>query len=775
MIYFKRILFLILSALFLASVGLQASLADTFVVDSIQFEGLQHLQQSTVLSYLPVSVGQLVDDQDTSDILRALYATGFFDDVNLERKNDTLIIIVKERPVIEEVNITGNKEIDSKKLKPILSKIGVSQGEIYDPSKLNMIKQGLMEQYRELGYYSVDISTQAITLPRNRVKIQIEINEGVIAKIHKITFVGNKVFSEHTLRKQMSLKEKGLLTWIGHKDRYSSTKLDNDLRNLAFFYYDHGYMDFKVLSNHVTMLNNNKEVDITILVDEGQVYKVSGTRLVGSNDPDLLKLITIKPGDTFSRQKILDINKKLTAYYTNHGHALATINTLPQKNSDTHQVFVIFQIDPGPMVYVRHIRFTGNNITSDTVLRSYILQMEGAPYSQDNIDESKRRLANLPYLKDVSVTSARVSNVPDEIDLNYHLTEVNAGKIMAQVGYSDTDGFLYGAGMNEPNFLGTGKDVGLNFQNSQYQKTYNFNYTNPYYTTSGISRSFNLFYTITTPNPDLNQSSYREKKGGGTLMYGLPITRHDRINVGGGYSYISLSDINKNTAASIVEFLDDHPSPYNQFNGYVSWLHATLDRAIFPTKGYYQTLGGDLGVPVLDSSLSYYKLTFNNRYYYPLGYGFVINPHMQLGYGNGYGDLDGEYPFFENFYAGGISSVPGFAPNSLGPKNNHNSSEALGGNLLTVAGLNFVFPNFVSDRLRTSIALTAGNVYDTNKLASNKIEYEDFSLDNMRTSAGLMVEWYSPFGPLEFDIATPLNKKPGDKTQLFDFAIGTSI
>ena len=749
--------------------------AEAFTVENIQFEGLQHLEESTVLSYLPIQIGQTVDEQDTADILKTLYQTGFFDDVNLKQNGNTLIVQVKERPVIEEVTFTGNKQITEKKLKPVLAKMGVAQGEIYDPSKVNMIRQALIAQYRELGYYSVSVDSNIVTLPRNRVKLNIIIKEGDVAKIEKITFVGNHDFSSRQLHKQMSMKEAGLLTWIGHKDRYSQDKLDLDLRNLSYFYYDHGYLEFKILSHTVKMSPDHKHVDITIFIKEGPVYKVSGVRVEGVNDPAVNQLIELKSGDIFSRKKVIESDQKITAYYANHGRALAKVQVTPQEDPTHQQVFLVFSVSPGPIVYVRHIHLAGNNFTSDTILRSSLLQMEAAPYSQRNIDESKRRLANLPYLKDVYVETHQVPNVPDQVDLSYHVTEVNAGKIMAQLGYSDTDGFLYGAGASEPNFLGTGKAVDLNFQNSQYQQTYNFSYTNPYYTTSGISRSINLFYTVTTPNQDLNQESYHATKIGGSTIYGFPITRHDRINAGGGYSYIKVSDVDEETSPSIAQFLDDHPSPYNQFNGYLSWLHDTLDRAIFPTRGYYQSLGADLGVPVVDSSLSYYKITFNNRFYYPLGYGFVINPHSQIGYGNGYGDLSGEYPFFENFYAGGINSIPGFQPNSLGPHNPGQDDEALGGNLLTIAGVNFIFPNFISERLRTSLTLTSGNVYDTNKLASDQIDYEDFDLSNMRSSVGLLVEWYSPLGPLEVTIAQAINKKSGDQTQIFGFSLGANI
>ncbi len=782
----KKVIGLLLGVFCFIAIA-HAAWAQEFVVKQIKVIGLQRVPEKTVLSYIPFDINQKITTQDTVNILKTLFKTGFFSDVRLARQGNTLIVIVKEQPTIGLIQIEGNKEFTEKQLMPVLKDLGIAEGEPYDNSKVNSITQGLRDQYNQLGYYAVSVHAEAKPEPRNRVALYIYIKEGPIAKINKIVIQGNHAFKEKELKKIFSSKTTAWwkLTFLTHNDRYSKVQLAKDLEQLRTFYYNHGYLRFQVTDQKIIISPDNKSVDIIIRVNEGPQYKVKGYAIKGlaAYPQDLHTLNTyldpvLKPGSIFAKQNMLNGAESIRVYFASKGHAFPVINTDPQMDDATHQVFIVYTVAPGPISYVRYIDFTGNTRTADTALRNRLSQMEASPYSIVDVEQSKARLAYLPYLQDVSVDTNPVPNVPDQVDLAYHVKEVNAGKASIQGGYSTSEGIIYGASLAEPNLFGTGKYGALNFNASEFQKSYSFNYVNPFYTTYGVSRSVTIFSTITTPSTDLNQASYSMDGYGGTISYGIPVSLNSRVNLGYGYTYIVLHDVDgAETSPTVRDFVDDHPDPYNQFKGILSWNYSTLDRALAPTRGFSELIGMELGIPVVTSSLSYYKITQEMKYFHPLGRGFIVEPNFSIGFGDGYGDVD-TLPFFNNFYAGGIESIPGYAPNSLGPQNPNQTNAALGGNLRIIAGTNLIIPNGTK-KVRTAIVFNAGNVFDTNKVDSGdgpgQVQYEDISLENIRMSAGIMVIWYSPMGPLQFSLAQAINARSKDQLKFFDFAFGASI
>lgn len=761
---------------------MQNALADAFIVKQIKITGLQGVQESTVLSYIPIHVGQPVTQTDTVNILKVLYKTDFFSDVRLYRQGNTLVVHVVERPSIGLIQIDGNEEFTDKQMLPVLKDLGVAEGLPYDNSKVNSIVQGLKEQYHETGFYAVQVTAQAKPEPRNRVALYIKIKEGPIAKIRHIKIEGNQAFKEKVLLKTLKSKPSAWwrLSFLNHDDRYSKVQVMKDLDALRNFYLNRGYLRFQVVDQKVTVSPDNKSVDILIRISEGPVYKVSGFDIQGLSSPAYeedkktieKKYIFLKPGTTFSRQNMINSGEAVRLYFAGKGHAFPVINPDPAIDDQNHTVFVTFAINPGPISYVRNIEFSGNDRTLDSTLRNRVSQMEASPYSIVEVEQSKARLSYLPYLSDVSVDTTPVSGVPDFVDLNYHLKEVNAGKASIQGGYSTSDGFIYGASLAEPNLLGMGRYASLNFNASQFQKSYSLNYVNPYFTTYGISRGVTIFSTITTPSSDQNLASYTMDGYGGAVNYGIPLSLNNRVNLGYGYTYIVLNNVDSSmTSPNIIDFVDEHPSPYNQFKGMANWTYSTLDRAVAPTRGFSQSLGMELGVPVLNDSLSYYKFNEEMKYYYPLGWGFILDPQASVGFGDGYGDVN-TLPFFNNFYMGGIESLPGYAANSLGPQNPYGG--ALGGNLKLLGSLNLIVPNFTR-KVRTALFVDAGNIFQTNKVDADQILYEDVTLQNMRMSAGLMVIWYSPMGPLQFSAAEAINAQSTDRKEWFGFSFGTSI
>src|SRR3990167_8115082 len=578
---FRRIL---LSMLFFLCFSSEV-FASGFVIQQIQVRGLQRIASSTVMAAMPVHPGETFSESTGNEIIAALFKTGFFSNVQLQRNGSTLIVVVTERPTIASITITGNKSIKTSELKPVLKKMNIVVGDTYDPSQLHAIVAGLQQQYAMLGHAGAAIIPTVKTVSRNRVDITVLIQEGKAVIVRGIQITGNHAFSEHELLDQFKLTTPSIFTWFNHNDRYSKMRLDNDLQSLQNFYYNHGYLDYRE-THHEKELPNSQGVMIRVHVHEGAVYHISSVTLSAPSLPKKLKptiqasLAPLQKGVVFSRQDIVTINKDIGNYLADQGYAFPVINPIPTIDHANHLVSIVYTVESGQRVYVRHVRITGNTRTSGIVIRSQMRQMEGAPYSLKDINESKRLIQNLGYLNQVQVTSKPVPNKNNQVDLNYHVHEVNAGRASVQGGYSDQDGFLYGATVSEPNFMGSGRYVSIGFTRSQYTANYGFNYNNPFYTNTGISRGFGINYTHTTPG-NMNLEPYTMDDFGGNLNYGIPLSDYDRLTAGMAYDYITISNVNPTLVSpTVYEFVNAHPSPYNQIKGVFGLSHSTLDRAV---------------------------------------------------------------------------------------------------------------------------------------------------------------------------------------------------
>jgi outer membrane protein insertion porin family len=776
---FRRILLIIT----LVCCAIQSANAASFTIKRIETQGNQRLTSRAVLSYAPVHVGQKFDTSKSGAIIQSLFASGDFSNVQLLRRGNTLIVRVQESPVISQLIVTGNKEIDDKKLQPALDQLKIKVGSAYQARALNDFRQGLVEGYHNMGRYDVAVLIQVKKEQYNTVSIHVTVKEGVVTKVGYIRFSGNRAFSDHKLRSVFTLTTPGLLTFFSHHDRYSTFQLQQDLIALQNFYYNHGYLDFRVVSKQTPVSSDKRRAGIYIKVHEGSVYHISGYKVGGkyANDAVIAKMITVKPGQVFSRQSIVDIDTNITDYFASRGHAFPKVNAVPRIDRAKRTVFLNYDVSAGRRVYVRYIDVAGNHRTTGKSLRYQMRQLEGSLYSIKKIKESKRRMANLPYFKDITVTPNPVPGANNLVDLNYHVTEVSAGRASVQGGYSDAEGLLYGANISDPNIMGTGKFASIGFQRSASSSQYNVGYTNPYYTIYGMSRGFNLYYTHTTPS-DVKLDAYTMDSYGGSVNYTLPLSEYNYLSFGYGYGHFAVSHINPATISpGAYEFSHFHHSPYNNLTGSIGLGHSTLDRAIFPMNGNVQNLSVTFGVPALDSSLSYYKAIYSGRWYYPLGsYGFVLHPNLTLGYGNGYGKVK-SLPFFMNFYGGGIDTLPGYEPNSLGPQNPNQLGSAVGGNAEIFSGVSLIFPNGLSDDVRTSLYVAVGGIFQEHHTAGNPgnpgkpaTHYESMKLGHLRGSAGLLVSWHSPFGIISLGYGVPFNAK-GARTQRFGFTFGTSL
>ncbi|EKF75112.1 outer membrane protein surface antigen family protein [Alcanivorax hongdengensis A-11-3] len=751
-----------------------------FKVHDIRVEGLQRLPVEKVYAALPIQAGDSIDHDQVADAVKRLFATGNFEDVQLGRDGDDLVVIVSERPTIAKIDISGNKSIDEDNLRKGLKQAGLVEGEVYQRSTLQAIAGELQRQYVSQGRYGADIQTKSVALPRNRVELKIEIYEGKAARIRDINIVGNTLFDDDTLLKDFELKPSHFWSFIKGDDKYSREKLSGDLERLRSYYLDRGYINFSIESTQVSVTPDRKNVFITINVAEGEQYTVNDVKLAGDlvvDENQLRPLLVIKKGQVFSQQLVTYTSDLIKRRLGNEGYTFAEVHGVEQDTgSDNNTVDVTFYVDPGNKVYVRRINFTGNAKTDDEVLRRELRQFEQAPANTSLIDLSRQRLQRLGYFSTVDADTPRVPNSDDLVDVDYKVEEQPSGSIGANVGYSDSSGFIFGANVTQNNWRGTGNRVSFALSRSDVRDSYSFSHYNPYYTLDGVSRGFSLFYS----KIDFDQTSvasYAADRLGGSVTFGYPISEYSRLSFGATYEKTDITT-GDYVAYDIYQFLDEYGDKFNEYKGNISLQTSTLNRGVLPDRGWSSTLGLEVAVP--GSDYGFYKLNWSGQKYFPLTRRWTVRTRGEVGYGDGYGQ-DKSLPFFENYYSGGIGSVRGYESRSLGPRSPgmiyvdngtvDPSPDPVGGNLLTEASLELIFPTpFAPDSrsVRTFLFADAGNVFQTefNDAADN------VSWNEMRTSVGVGLTWLTAIGPLSFDLAKPLNDQPGDDTEVFQFSLG---
>jgi len=734
-----------------------------FVIEDIQVEGLQRISAGTVFNYLPVSIGSTVEEEDYPEIIRALFKTGFFTDVNLERRdNNVLTVIVAERPAIAEITITGNQDISEEELKTALREVGLAEGQVFDRAILDKIEQELLNQYFSRGKYAVQLNTQITPLERNRVAVSLEISEGVSARISQINIVGNQAFSDKTLLKQFQLDTTGWLSFVTKDDRYAKQQLEADIEALRSFYLDRGYLNFNVESTQVSITPDKKDIYITINITEGQPYTIQDVQLSGDllvPEEELLPLLVVKPGDTFSRSAVVESVQQIGDRLGNDGYALANINAVPTLNEATQQVSMNFVVDPGKRMYVRRINFQGNTKTQDEVLRREMRQTEGSWFSTQDVNRSKERLERLAFMESVDLTTEKVPGTVDQVDIDYKITEQASGNVLFGIGYGQESGVLLNASVNQSNFLGTGNQLNLVFNNSDVSTVYSIAYNNPYYTLDGISRGFRVYYQDIDAS-EANTADYFLDQYGAEINYGFPLNETDVLRVGFGFGGTEVNTTVE-TPQEIFDFIDTYGDEYQNFALQLSFATDSRNRVIFPDRGSLNQISADITVP--GSDLEFYKLDYRHNSYLPLTDSLILSFRGQLGYGDAYGDTD-DFPFYENYFAGGLRTVRGFKSNTLGPQ--FSNGEPSGGSFKVVGGADLIFPTpFFEDsqNVRLSAFFDVGNVFAT---------VSDFDAGDLRYSTGIQAIWLSPLGPLVFSIAEPLNTQDGDETETFQFSVG---
>ena len=742
---------------------------ESFVVRDIRVEGLQRISAGTVFNYLPVKVGDTVTEQGAQEAIRALHKTGFFRDVRLERQGEVLIVSVVERPSIGTVRILGTKEISEDDLKKGLKELGLAEGRVYNRSLLDRVEQDLRQQYFSRGYYAVLIKTTVTPVERNRVAITIDVSEGKPARIRQVKIVGNSVFDEDDLLDEFTQGPTPWWAFLSSRDQYSKQKLAGDIERLRNYYQDRGYLEFAIESTQVTITPDKERLYITLNVREGKKYSIRDYKLAGTfvvPEEELKALVVIKPGQVFSRKQVTETTKKLTERLTNAGYAFANVNAIPEIDRDKSEVYFTFYVDPGKRTYVRRINFSGNVSTRDYVLRREMRQLEGSWYAADKIQRSKIRLQRLGYFDDVNVETPAVPGTQDQVDMNVTVKERSTGNLLFGVGYSDADGVILNASINQRNLFGTGNELSVAIDTSKVTRNLVVRHTNPYLTQSGVSQSFNI-YSTKFDAANAGTAAYNSTTQGLGLVYGLPITEDNRIFIGFDVERVKISTTPTSSQVS-QDFVAQYGDDNMVYKATLGWTKDTLDSRLFPTSGLILSLSGEAAIP--SSDLQYYKATAAATGYVPLTEDFTFRAKAELGYGDGYGDTT-TLPFYKNYYAGGSTTVRGYKSRSLGPRDSKEPFDPIGGDRRVLGNMELLFPlpgatQQDAKSMRLGWFVDGGQVYGPGQTL-------DFG--ELRYSTGLAFNWFSPVGPLAFSYAFPLNEKPGDNVERFQFTLGVPL
>ena len=755
--------------------------AETYQIDDIEIEGLERITAGTALSYLPVQVGDTFDESQSPEVIRELFRTGFFDDVELARRDNVLVVIVSERPAINDISFSGNRDIPDEGLQDALESAGLRAGRVFNRTMLDRIESELRQQYFARGRYNVRIDVDIVELERNRVDIDIDIAEGPVARIRQVNVVGNEAFGDRELTRGF---ESGVPRWwaiFSRRDHYSREKLSGDLEQLRSHYLDQGFLEFDVDSTQVTLTPDRQDLFITINVDEGERYTVTGAELAGDfviPREELDGLVDVDIGGPFSRSQVTESAERISDRLMREGFAFANVNPVPEVDEDTREVAITFFVDPGPRVYVRRITITGHEGTEEQVYRRELRQMESAWYNGSAIERSRIRLQRLPFVQNVNIETERVPGTDDEVDLTISVTEQQSGALTVGAGFSQNQGLLVTAGLSQDNFLGTGNRFNAELSNSRVNQIFRMSVTNPHYTPAGASRGFSVFYRKVDAE-EANISRYSSNRYGFDVTYGIPLSEFDRLRVQPGFEHVEIETVGDDgtrtpTPDEINAELDEFGRSANLYKLDTSFIHDTRDSTTFATQGRRHRVGLEFTLP--GSDREFYKVSYSGEELFRLTDRYTFSLSGGVAYGDGYGG--DELPFYERLFTGGIRSVRGYEDNRLGdlrplrdgePATRDSNDDPYGGRFRTTASAELFFPlPFAADNdaVRMSTFVDAGNVFN---------EYEDFEFSELRTSAGVAVTWFSPVGPLSFSFAEPLNDEPGDDLQRFQFLLGASF
>ena len=786
----------------------QLNAFDEFLVSDIRIIGLQRVSTGSIFNVIPISVGDKIDMRKSSDITRSLFSTEQFDDIQIAKDGNTLIISVIERPSISAIDISGNKALKTEQLIESLDGVGVKEGEVYKRSTLEQVKSELVRSYASNGRYGAGVEIEEIVKPRNRLEIKIIVDEGKSAKIEKINIIGNEIFNNEELLEGFELSEGSFFSFLNNDNAYSREKLKGDIESLESFYRDRGYLKFSIESSQISLSKDMKKIFINFNIFEGNKYTISDAEVVGDiplEEEIYSQIINSLKDQTYSQAQITSIEEFFTNLMGNRGYAFAEVSGNPEIDEDDNEVKIIFTVQPGKRTYTRKILFTGNNLTQDFVLRREMRQFEGAWSSNNSIEAGKVRLERLGYFKEVNVETIPVPGTEDQVDIEFTVEEESTSSIGGSIGYSDF-GMNLGLNLSDNNFLGSGNRFNLGINKSVYQEAYNVSFFDPYFTLDGVSRGYSLYYRVTDYG-EYNVANYLTNSMGGGVQFGYPISDTQRIGLNFNFDNTDI-DPGSLPSREIADFLASEGTVFDVFKAQAVWSRITLNRGMFPTYGSSTDIMLQATIP--GSDLNYFKTNIRQKFYRPLGFAnLVFGFDGQLGYTGAYGDTK-ITPFFENFYSGGPRSLRGFESNTLGPRITpapcyefdaktgecpliidtdgdgvpdsiaqnpygfQQLRDPIGGNFLVEGSLQLIFklPMIEDQRsMRSAFFLDFGNVFSTD-CQEYQVNCFEPSIEDLRYSIGVGVTWITGFGPMSFSFSQPFNDGPFDRTEEVQFTIG---
>ena len=770
----------------LATLSLAAA-AQQFTIKDIRIEGIARTEPGTVFSHLPFRVGDEYTPEKGALAIRALYQSGLFRDVNLTENGDVVVVHLIERPAVATIETNGIKAFDKQEVEKSLRAAGLAEGRIFNSATLDKATQELRRQYLAKGHYGVEVTTNVSPLERNRVRVTINVDEGAASSIKEIHFTGLKAAKASELRDVMQLSTPGWFTWYTKRDQYSREKLAGDLESIRSWYLNRGYLDYRLDSVQVTIAPNKEDVFISINIHEGLPYKVKTVKVegeqLGLNDQLSELTKPVKIGETYNAESVNQVSSAIKDKLSVLGYAFATANPNPVTNSADHTVDVVYTVDPGRRAYVRNVFVTGNTRTRDEVVRREVRQYEASWFDSDKVKLSRDRIDRLGFFDEVTAEPVPVPGTRDEVDLKVHVKERPTGSISLGAGFSSSDGIILSAGISQNNIFGTGNSASIEASNSDSTRTYALSLTQPYVTPEGVSRTIDV-YDRRVDLDDLDVANVMYETLGAAVSYGIPVTELDRIFLGAKIEQtkVTLRGTRGSGDASperYWDYVDNFGKDPKSIAATFGWSRDSRDNALAPNKGRYQRVSGEVSLPVLD--LRYYKVSYQLQQYWPLSKNVTLAFNTELGYAGAYGDK--EYPFFKNFYGGGIGSVRGYDTSSLGPRDT--DGDASGGNRKLNFSLELLTPIPGADRtLRMFTFLDGGWVWGRKAFykqladgsyAVDRYKKDKLDLGDLRYSVGFGLAWISPMGPLKLSFAFPLNKKDSDELQRFQFQIGTGF
>ncbi|HLB15404.1 MAG TPA: outer membrane protein assembly factor BamA [Burkholderiales bacterium] len=751
---------------------------EPFVIRDIRIEGIQRVEAGTVFGYLPVKVGETMSEDKAAQAIRALFATGLFKDVRVEVEGEVLVVVVEERPAIAQIDFVGMKDLPADQVRKALRENGIAEGRTFDKAVVDQAEQEIKRQYLSRGRYGVTVTTTVTPLDRNRVAINFTVDEGEVARIKNINIVGNRAFTEAALLDLIQLQTSGWLSWYTKNDQYSRQKLAADLETLRSYYLNRGYLDFNIESTQVSISPDKRDIYITINLTEGEKYTVTDVRLGGDlllPESELMRLVQVKPGEPFSREKLAESTKAIAERLGNEGYAFANANAVPDVNKEKRTVAFTIMIDPGRRVYVRRINIVGNTKTRDEVVRRELRQLEGGYYDGQKLQVSRQRVDKLNYFDSVELETEPVAGSSDQVDINLKVKEKATGSLLFGVGFSSSDGVMLQGSLSQANIFGSGNSVTVSANTGKVNRNIGFSYVNPYFTVDGVSAGFNV-YDRRFDAEALDVGNYVTETYGGGVQFGFPTAEFDRVAAALAWEQTKI-DLFADSPPRFVDFVNQTGADPVSMPLTISWARDRRDSAIFPTTGTFQRVFTEVAIPGFD--LKYYKLGYQLTWYIPITRDVIGMLNGLVGYGAGYGGQT--LPFFKAYYAGGPGTVRGYDTASLGPRD---PEGVTGGSRQAVANaeVTFPFPGMGQDRsLRLGAFFDAGQVWTdqpgfgfgdtgtvTNTSTGVTVSYDL----RLRYSAGAIIAWNSPFGPLRLFYAVPLNSQPGDQLQRFQFIFG---